>query len=95
MKNLIIMIILSAFIWSCSASTKKLPENQKPSIATQKKTDSADEWEITVFDAEYENFVATRAQPKSIHRIQPQIQKYYFGQRMEFQILFRCQSKFL
>lgn len=60
------MIILSAFIWSCSASTKKLPENQKPSIATQKKTDSADEWEITVFDAEYENFVATRAQPKSM-----------------------------
>lgn len=66
MKNLIALAIFSAFIWSCSTSSKPLAQDQKPSIATQKKTDSADEWEITVFDAEYENFVATRAQPKSM-----------------------------
>jgi hypothetical protein len=66
MKNLIVLVLFSTFIWSCSTSSKQLPENQNPSIATQKKTDSADEWEITVFDAEYETFVATRAQPKSM-----------------------------
>jgi hypothetical protein len=66
MKNIIVIAILSAFIWSCSTSSKPKSEDQKPSIATQKKTDSADEWEITVFDAEYENFVSTRAQPKSM-----------------------------
>jgi len=66
MKNLIAILIISGFIWSCSTTSRPLPENQKPSIATQKKTDSADEWEITVFDAEYETFVATRAQPKSM-----------------------------
>ena len=66
MKNLIAIALLSAFIWSCSTTSKPLAEDQKPSLATQKKTDSADEWEITVFDAEYENFVATRAQPKSM-----------------------------
>ena len=66
MKNLIAILIISGFIWSCSITSKPMPENQKTSIATQKKTDSADEWEITVFDAEYENFVATRAQPKSM-----------------------------
>jgi len=66
MKNLIVLAIFSAFIWSCATSSKPSAEDQKPSIATQKKTDSADEWEITVFDAEYETFVATRAQPKSM-----------------------------
>lgn len=67
MKNLIALAIISAFIWSCSTSSKPLAEDQKPSVATQKKTDSADdEWEITVFDAEYETFVASRAQPKSM-----------------------------
>jgi len=66
MKNLIVILIISAFIWSCSTSSKPLAEDQKPSIATQKKTDSADEWEITVFDGEYETFIATRAQPKSM-----------------------------
>lgn len=66
MKNIIAIAILSAFIWSCSTTSKPLPEDNKPSIATQKKTDSADEWEITVFDAEYETFVASRAQPKSM-----------------------------
>jgi len=66
MKNVIFIAIISAFIWSCSTSSKPKLEDQKPSIATQKKTDSADEWEITVFDAEYENFVASRAQPKSM-----------------------------
>ena len=66
MKNLIAIALLSAFIWSCSTTSKPLAEDQKPSLATQKKTDSADEWEITVFDAEYETFVASRAQPKSM-----------------------------
>lgn len=66
MKNLIILAIISAFIWSCATSKKPQAEDQKPSIATQKKTDSADEWEITVFDAEYETFVASRAQPRSM-----------------------------
>lgn len=66
MKNIIAIAILSAFIWSCSTTSKPLPEDNKPSIATQKITDSADEWEITVFDAEYETFVASRAQPKSM-----------------------------
>ncbi len=66
MKNLIILAIFSTFIWSCSTSSKKLTENQRTVIPTQKKTDSADEWEVTVFDAEYENFVATRAQPKAL-----------------------------
>lgn len=66
MKNLIAIFIISGFIWSCSSPSKIWPENQKSSISTQKKTDSADQWEITVFDAEYENFVATRAQPKSM-----------------------------
>lgn len=66
MKNIIAIAILSAFIWSCSTTSKPLPADNKPSIATQKKTDSADEWEITVFDAEYETFVASRAQPKSM-----------------------------
>lgn len=65
MKNTIVLAIISAFIWSCSTSSKPKSEDQKPSIATQKKTDSADEWEITVFDAEYETFVASRAQPKA------------------------------
>ena len=66
MKNIIVLAIISAFIWSCSTGSKPKAENQKPTIATQKKTDSADEWEITVFDAEYETFVASRAQPKSM-----------------------------
>ncbi len=66
MKNLIFITIISAFIWSCSTSSKPNPEDQKPNIATQKKSDSADEWEVTVFDAEYETFVASRAQPKSM-----------------------------
>jgi len=66
MKNIIVIAIITAFIWSCSTTSKPKSEDQKPSIATQKKTDSADEWEITVFDAEYETFVATRAQPKSM-----------------------------
>ncbi len=66
MKNLIAILIISGFIWSCSSPSKILLENQKSSISTQKKIDSADQWEITVFDAEYENFVATRAQPKSM-----------------------------
>ena len=66
MKNIIVIAILSLFIWSCSTSSRPVAEHQKTSIATQKKTDSADEWEITVFDAEYETFVATRAQPKSM-----------------------------
>jgi len=66
MKNLIFITIFSAFIWSCSTSSKPNPEDQKPNIATQKKSDSADEWEVTVFDAEYETFVASRAQPKSM-----------------------------
>lgn len=66
MKKLIVFAILSAFVLSCSAAKKPKLEDQKPSIATQKKTDSADEWEITVFDAEYETFVTARAQPKSM-----------------------------
>ncbi|MPS74669.1 MAG: hypothetical protein E2590_16165 [Chryseobacterium sp.] len=66
MRNLIVLAILSVFIWSCSTSSRQLPESQKTSFSTQKKTDSADEWEITVFDTEYETFVATRAQPKSM-----------------------------
>lgn len=66
MKNFIILTIISVFIWSCVTNKKPQAEDQKPSIATQKKTDSADEWEITVFDAEYETFVASRAQPRSM-----------------------------
>lgn len=66
MKNFIILTIISVFIWSCVTNKKPRAEDQKPSIATQKKTDSADEWEITVFDAEYETFVASRAQPRSM-----------------------------
>lgn len=66
MKNLIVLFIISAFIWSCTTSSKPNSEDQKTSITTQKKIDSADEWEITVFDAEYETFVATRAQPKAM-----------------------------
>ncbi len=66
MKNSIVLIIFFTFIWSCSRHSKTLPENQKLSVTTQKKTDSADEWEITVFDTDYENFILTRAQPKSM-----------------------------
>ena len=66
MRNLVVILIISAFIWSCANTSKPLDENQKPPLATQKKTDSADEWEITVFDTEYESFVASRAQPKSM-----------------------------
>ena len=66
MKNLIVLAIISAFIWSCATSKKPQADYQKPSIATQKKTDSADEWEVTVFDGEYETFVASRAQPRSM-----------------------------
>ena len=66
MKNLLAFAVISAFIWSCSASPKAPPIDDKPAISTEKKTDSADEWEITVFDAEYETFVASRAQPKSM-----------------------------
>lgn len=66
MKTLIITFLFSLFIWACSTNRKSLPENQKTAICIQKKTDSADQWEITVFDAEYENFVATRAHPKSM-----------------------------
>ena len=66
MKNIIVLAIISAFIWSCSTSSKPVADDQKPSIATQKKTDSADEWEVTVFDGEYETFVASRAQPRSM-----------------------------
>jgi len=66
MKSPIVLAIFSVFVWSCSTSSKPSTEDQRPSITTQKKTDSANEWEITVFDAEYETFVATRAQPKSM-----------------------------
>lgn len=66
MKNIIGLALLSIFIWSCSAGKKPLAEDQSPAVAVQKKTDSADEWEITVFDAGYENFVATRALPRSM-----------------------------
>ena len=66
MKNLFTILIISGFIWSCSSGLGKTANESKPQISSQKKTDSADEWEVTVFDAEYENFVATRAQPKSM-----------------------------
>ncbi|WP_374442051.1 DUF6146 family protein [Epilithonimonas sp.] len=66
MKNLIIILIISGFIWSCASNPKHLPEDSKPGLSAQKKADSADEWEITVFDTDYETFVATRAQPKSM-----------------------------
>ncbi len=66
MKNIIGLALLSIFIWSCSAGKKPRAEDQSPAVAVQKKTDSADEWEITVFDAGYENFVATRALPRSM-----------------------------
>ncbi|RRQ47019.1 DUF6146 family protein [Chryseobacterium sp. SC28] len=66
MKNIIGLALLSIFIWSCSAGKKPPAEDQSPAVAVQKKTDSADEWEITVFDAGYENFVATRALPRSM-----------------------------
>jgi len=66
MKDLIALLIISGFVWSCSTTSKPIPENQNHSVSTQKKTDSADEWEITVFDVEYESFVASRAQPKSM-----------------------------
>ncbi len=66
MKNVIAFLIIFGFIWSCSSTSKSPTENQNTSISTQKKTDSTEEWEITVFDTEYETFVATRAQPKSM-----------------------------
>ncbi len=66
MKNLLAIGIISAFIWSCTSHPKHLPGDFKSGLSTQKKTDSSDEWEITVFDTEYETFVATRAQPKSM-----------------------------
>ncbi len=66
MKNLIIILIISGFIWSCTSNPKHLPEDSKPGLSAQKKADSAGEWEITVFDTDYETFVATRAQPKSM-----------------------------
>ncbi|WP_312769374.1 DUF6146 family protein [Epilithonimonas sp.] len=66
MKKLIKLIIISGLIWSCASGTRNMSLDSKPSLSTQKKADSADEWEVTVFDAEYENFVATRAQPKSM-----------------------------
>ena len=66
MKNIIAIAIFSAFTWSCATSSKQPAVDQKPAIAAQKKADSADEWEVTVFDAGYETFVATRAQPISM-----------------------------
>ncbi|SEH60301.1 hypothetical protein [Epilithonimonas hominis] len=59
MKNLFAIIIISAFIWSCAAGLGKTTNDSKPHISAQKKTDSADEWEITVLDTDYETFVAT------------------------------------
>ena len=66
MKNLITILIFSGFIWSCSSKPKYLAGDSRASLSTQKKADSADEWEITVFDTDYETFVTTRAQPKSM-----------------------------
>ncbi len=66
MKNLFAIIVITGLIWSCASNPKQVSDNSKPNLSTQKKTDSADEWEITVFDTEYETFVATRAQPKSM-----------------------------
>jgi hypothetical protein len=66
MKNLFAIIVITGLIWSCASNPKHVSDNAKPNLSTQKKTDSADEWEITVFDTEYETFVATRAQPKSM-----------------------------
>ncbi len=66
MKNLITIIIIFGLIYSCTANQKYLPENTKTGLSTQKKTDSADEWEITVFDTDYESFIISRAQPKSM-----------------------------
>ncbi|SHK13074.1 DUF6146 family protein [Epilithonimonas mollis] len=66
MKNLFAIIIISVFIWSCASGLGKTATNSKPGISAQKKADSADEWEITVFDTDYETFLASRAQPKSM-----------------------------
>lgn len=66
MKNLFAIIIISAFICSCAAGLGKSTNDSKPHISAQKKADSADEWEVTVFDTDYETFLASRAQPKSM-----------------------------
>lgn len=66
MKNLFFIIIISGFVWSCASGSGKTAKDSRPNLSTQKKSDSADEWEVTVFDTEYETFVATRAQPKSM-----------------------------
>ncbi|MBN9337009.1 MAG: hypothetical protein J0I88_04065 [Chryseobacterium sp.] len=66
MKNLFAIIVITGLVWSSTSNPKHVSDNAKLNLSTQKKTDSADEWEITVFDTEYETFVATRAQPKSM-----------------------------
>lgn len=84
MKNLFAIIIISAFIWSCAAGLGKTTNDSKPHISAQKKADSADEWEITVFDAEYENFVSNKSPTKiDVHRKQFEIQKSDSRNRME------------
>lgn len=49
MKNLFAIIVITGLIWSCTSNPKHVSDNAKPNLSTQKKTDSADEWEITVF----------------------------------------------
>jgi len=95
MKNLVFITIISAFIWSCSTSSKPNPEDQKPNIATQKKTDSADEWEVTV-RCRVRNICRKQSTAEiDVHREQSQIPKHDSGQRMEFAILLPRQSQLL
>lgn len=66
MKNIFLGIILSLFICSCSSNkTAKHGKDSHQPAKVEKGDDG--EWELTVFDAGYESFLATTARPRSLY----------------------------
>ncbi|MDQ8749068.1 hypothetical protein ATE49_08335 [Elizabethkingia miricola] len=66
MKNFIFIIILSVLTFSCTSRNMTPPTEGSHQPAKVEKGDDG-EWELTVFDTDYENFLLTRARPKSMY----------------------------
>lgn len=66
MKNFLLIIILSVLTFSCTSRISPQSTGGSHQPAKVEKGDDG-EWELTVFDTDYENFLLTRARPKSMY----------------------------
>lgn len=70
MKNILLLLILSIFLWCCS-TTKKDFASKKPRLATSKDTirianDSLD-YEIIIIDIGFNSWLVSNAQPRGYY----------------------------